>query len=85
MHVLELRNSLVIISRNFTHVFTQFHAILRKFHLIFHAIWTISAILGQFQHVGHQKALSQAENFMGGTFTQVHGHIHAISRKLHAI
>ena len=28
MHVLELRNSLVILSKNFTHVFTQFHTIL---------------------------------------------------------
>merc|ERR1711954_345620 len=34
MHVLELRNSLVILSKNFTHVFTQFHAISRNFHAI---------------------------------------------------
>ena len=41
-HVPEPRNSLVILSRNFTHVFTKFHAILRKFH----AIYSISALLG---------------------------------------
>merc|ERR1712025_120315 len=42
MHVLELRNSLVILSKNFTRVFTQFHAISCNFH----AILAISAIFG---------------------------------------
>merc|ERR1711954_74588 len=42
MHVLELRNSLVILSKNFTRVFTLFHAISRNFHTIL----AISAIFG---------------------------------------
>merc|ERR1711954_258452 len=33
MHVLELRNSLVILSKNFTPVFTQFHTIFTQFGL----------------------------------------------------
>ena len=33
----------------------------------FHTIWTISAIFGQFQHVGYQKAYTWAEKFIGGT------------------
>ena len=32
MHVLELRNSLVILSYNFMHPFMQFHAISRNYH-----------------------------------------------------
>ena len=46
MHVLELRNSLVILSRNFLHPFTQFHAIFMQF-------WLFQSFLGQFQHVGY--------------------------------
>ena len=59
MHVLELRNSLVILSKNFTRMFTQFHAIFTLFGLF-------QPFLGQFQHVGYQKACTRAEKFIGG-------------------
>ena len=59
MHVLELRNSLVILSKNFTRVFTQFHTIFTQFGLF-------QPFLGQFQHVGYQKAYTRAEKFIGG-------------------
>merc|ERR1719342_1966074 len=67
-HVLELRNSLVILSKNFTRVFTQFHAISRNFHAIFTQFWLFQPFLGQFQHVGYQKACTRAEKFIGNTF-----------------
>ena len=46
-HVLEPRNSLVILSCNFTHVFTQFHAYFMQFlrNLVYFPF------LGEFQHV----------------------------------
>ena len=84
-HVLELRNPLVIYSRNFTHIFTQFHTISRKFHAIFTQLGLFEPFVGQFQHVKYQKASTRAEKFIGDTFTQFHAHLHAISRKFHAI
>ena len=81
MHVLELRNSLVILSKNFMRLFTQFHAISRNFH----AIWANSAILGQFLHVGYQNACTRAEKFIGNTFKKFHARVHAISGNFHAI
>ena len=46
-HVLKLRNSLVILSCNFRHVFTQFHAYFMQFlrNLVYFPF------LGEFQHV----------------------------------
>ena len=85
MHVLELRNSLVMLSRNFTHVFTQYYAMFNQFGLI-------QQFLGQFQHVGYQKACTRAEKSISETFTQFHARLHAIScnftqisRNFHAI
>ena len=46
------------VSKNFTCVFTQFHAIFMLFGL-FHPF------LGQFQHVGYQKACTRAGEFNG--------------------
>ena len=73
MHVLELRNSLVLLSKNFTRVFTQFHAIFMQF-------WLFQPFLGQFLHVGYQNACTRAEKFIGNTFTQFHAPLHVISR-----
>ena len=78
MHVLELRNSLVILSKNFTCVFTQFHAIFTLFGLF-------QPFLGQFQHVGYQKACTRAKKFIGNTFKKFHARVHAISRNFHTI
>ena len=78
MHVLELRNSLVILSKNFTRMFMQFHAIFTLFGLF-------QPFLGQFQHVGYQKACTRAYKFIGYTFTQFHACLHAISSKFHEI
>merc|ERR1711954_40838 len=59
MHVLQLRNSLVILSKNFKCIFMQFHAISMLFGLF-------QPFLGQFQHVGYQKECTPAEKFIGG-------------------
>merc|ERR1711954_60985 len=76
MHVLELRNSLVILSK-ISHAcsrnFTQFHAIFKQFGLF-------QPFLGQFQHVGYQKACTRAEKIIGNTFKKFHARVHAISR-----
>ena len=66
------------VSKNFTHVFMQFHAIFTQFRLF-------QPFLGQFQHVGYQNACSPAEKFIGNTFEKFQVHIHAISRNFHAI
>ena len=47
------------VSKNFTRVFTQFHAIFTQFGLF-------QPFLGQFQHVGYQNACTRAEKFIGG-------------------
>ena len=80
MHVLELRNSLVILSHNFRHLFTQFHTISLKFHAIFTQFWLFQPFLDQFLHVGYQNACTRAKKFIGNTFTQFHALLHAISR-----
>ena len=54
------------VPKNFTCVFTQFHAIFTLF--------------GLFQHVGYQKACTRAEKFIGDTFIQFHARLHIISR-----
>ena len=71
MHVLELRNSLVILSKNFMCVFTQFHAIFTQFRLF-------QPFLGQFQYVGYQNACTWAEKFNGDTFIHFHTLLHAL-------
>ena len=59
-HILGPRHSLVILSRNFKQVFTQFHAISCKFQAIFTQFRLFQPFLGQFQHVGYQKACTPA-------------------------
>ena len=54
-------------------MFTQFHAIFTQF-------WLFQPFLGQFQHVGYQKACTQAKKFIGNTFNKFHSRVHAISR-----
>ena len=56
MHVLELRNSMVIFSCTFTHSFMSFHGIFTQF-------WLYQPFQGQFQHVGYQKTCTQAGEF----------------------
>ena len=46
MHVLKLRNSMMILSHTFTHSLTQFHAIFTQFHATFMQFQAISAIFG---------------------------------------
>ena len=50
--------------------FMQFHAplhvISRTFHTIFTQFGLFQPFLGQFQHVGYQKAYTRAEKFIGG-------------------
>ena len=41
-------------------------AISRKFHAIFTQFGLFQPFLGQFQHVGYQKAYTRAEKFIGG-------------------
>ena len=57
MHILELRNSMVVLSNTFRHSLTQFHAILTRF-------WLFQPFLGQFQHVGYQKHVLELRNSM---------------------
>ena len=59
-YVLELRNSMVILSHTFMHPFTQFSRNFIHF-------WLLKPFLGQFQHVGYQKACTRAEKFIGDT------------------
>ena len=66
------------VSKNFTLVFTQFHAIFTQF-------WLFQPFLGQFLHVGYQNACTRAEKFIGNTFIQFHAPLHTISRNFHAI
>ena len=61
MHVLKLRNSMMILSHIFTRSFIQFQAIFMQF-------WLFQSILGQFQHVWYQNAGTLAEKFNGDTF-----------------
>merc|ERR1712239_66173 len=42
------------------------HAISRNFHAIFTQFGLFQPFLGQFQHVGYQKAYTRAEKFIGG-------------------
>ena len=60
MHVLELSNSIVILSHTFTHSVTQYHTIFTQF-------WLFQPFLGQFQRVWYQKVWTRAEKFIGGT------------------
>merc|ERR1712081_15998 len=55
MHVLELRNSLVILSKNFTRVFTQFHAIFTQF-------WLFQPFLANFNMLGIKKHVLEPRN-----------------------
>ena len=66
------------ISRACSRNFTQFHAIFTQF-------WLFQPFLGQFQHVGYQKACTRAKKFIGNTFKKFHARVHAISRNFHAI
>ena len=66
-------HSIFQVLKNFTRVFTQFHAIFTQF-------WLFQPFLGQFQHVGYQNACTRAEKFIGNTFKKFHAHVHAISR-----
>ena len=71
MHVLVLRNSMVVLSDTFTPSFTLFHKIFTQF-------WLFQPFLGQFQHVGYQKACTRAKKFIGNTFKKFHARVHAI-------
>ena len=84
-HALRLRNSMVIFSQNFAHVFMQFRSISCKFQANFTQFGLFQQFLGQFQHVGYQKACTRAEKFIGDTFTIFNACIHAFSHKFHAI
>ena len=46
--------------------YAPLHAISRKFHAIFTQFGLFQPFLGQFQHVGYQKAYTRAEKFIGG-------------------
>ena len=74
MHVTELRNSMVILSRTFTHSFMQCHAIFTQFQTNL----AILAILGQFQHVGYQNVCTLAEKCHGDTFIHFDALLHTI-------
>ena len=77
LHVLKLRNLMVMLSRTLTHSLMQFHPIFTQF-------WLFQPLLGQFKHVWYQNACTQADKFNGDTFTQFHVLPHAISRNFHA-
>ena len=61
------------VPKNFTCVFTQFHAIFTLFGLF-------QPFLAQFQHVAYQKACTRAEKSISDTFTQFNARLNAISR-----
>merc|ERR1711954_79625 len=61
-HVLELRNPLVIHSHNFTHVYTQFHAISRKFHAIFKQFGLFQPFFGPINMLGIKKHVIELRN-----------------------
>ena len=66
MHVLELRNSMMILSHTFTHSLTQFHAIFTQFHATFRqfqAISDISAIFGTISTCWVSKYMSLSWEF----------------------
>ena len=81
MPVLKLRNSMVMFSRMFMHSLMQFHTIFTQLtqFLLF------QPFLGQFQHVGYQKACTRAEKFNDDIFTHFHALPHAISRNFHTM
>ena len=60
MHVLKLRNSMVIDSHTLSP--TPSCDLMQL-----HANWAISAIFGPISTIGYQKACTQAEKFIGGT------------------
>merc|ERR1711954_34722 len=64
--------------------FIQFHASLHAISRIFtqfsRNFWLFQPFLGQFQHVGYQKACTRAEKFIGNTFKKFQARVHAISR-----
>ena len=84
-HVLEPRNSLVILSLNFTHVFTQFHAYLTPFS---HNLDYFSHFWGNFNMLGIKKHVLELRNSLvalSHKFMHVFMQFHAISSKFHAI
>ena len=60
VHVLDMKNSMVILLRTLTHSFRQFHTISMQ-------VLLLVPFLGQFQHVGYEKACTQADKFIGDT------------------
>ena len=65
-HVLNLRNSLVILLHNLMHVFTQFHIISHKFYGNFTQFRLFLPFLGKFKHIGYQKTCTWPEKFISG-------------------
>ena len=61
-HVLKLTNVLGIYSYMLTHSVTHLHNICT----IFTQFGLFQPFLGEFQHVGYQKAYTRAEKFIGG-------------------
>merc|ERR1712082_184669 len=78
MGVLELRNSLVILSKNFTRVFTQFQCNFGYFGLF----WANFNMLGIKKHVLEPR---NSLVILSQNFTRVFTQFHAISRNFHAI
>ena len=81
MHVLELRNSMVILSRTFTHSLTQLHAISHNFCFFSH-FWANFNMLGIKMHV---LELRNSLVILSKNFTRVFTQFHAISHNFHAI
>ena len=78
MHVLELRNSLVILSKNFTRMFTQFSCNFGYFS----QFWANFYMLGIKMHV---LELRNSLVILLKNFTHVFTQFHAISCNFHAI
>merc|ERR1711954_461444 len=62
MHVLEPRNSLVILSKNFTRVFTQFHAISHNFTQFSRNFGYFSHFWANFNMLGIKKHVLKPKN-----------------------